>query len=90
MGKFDCLRGWLAAFLVGCIVLTGCSEQKKKTEKAPVKVETLTVGGAMSGYWEIGSESNPNTPNITITMEITVDSTGRLINLSNFIVLLSL
>ena len=49
MGKFDCLRGWLAAFLVGCIVLTGCSEQKKKTEKAPVKVETLTVGSYANG-----------------------------------------
>lgn len=49
MGKFDCLRGWLAAFLVGCIVLTGCSEQKKKTEKAPVKVETLTIGSYANG-----------------------------------------
>lgn len=49
MGKFDCLRGWLAAFLVGSIVLTGCSEQKKKTEKAPVKVETLTVGSYANG-----------------------------------------
>lgn len=36
-------------FLVGCIVLTGCSEQKKKTEKAPVKVETLTVGSYANG-----------------------------------------
>lgn len=49
MGKFDCLRGWLAAFLVGSIVLTGCSEQKKKTEKTPVKVETLTVGSNANG-----------------------------------------
>ena len=32
--------------LVGCSVLTSCSEQKKRTQKAAVKVETLTVGGS--------------------------------------------
>lgn len=35
---------WLVALLVGCSVLTSCSEQKKRTRKAAVKVETLTVG----------------------------------------------
>ena len=39
----------------------------------------------MSGYWEIGSDIRPKIPRITIRMEMTVDSTGRLINLSNFI-----
>ena len=32
--------------LVGCSALTSCSEQKKRTRKAAVKVETLTVGGS--------------------------------------------
>ena len=53
---------------------------------APVYVaETETVGGAMSGYCVIGSETKPITPKITMIIEITVDNTGRLINLSNFI-----
>ena len=53
---------------------------------APVYVAlTDTVGGAMSGYWVIGNVANPIAPRMTIKMEITVDSTGRLINLSNFI-----
>ena len=30
-------------------------------------------------------DTNPNTPKITIRIEITVESTGRFINLSNFI-----
>jgi hypothetical protein len=46
---------------------------------------TDTVGGAMSGYCVIGSVANPIAPKMTIRIEITVDSTGRLINLSNFI-----
>lgn len=37
---------WLVALLVGCSVLTSCSEQKKRTRKAAVKVETLTIGGS--------------------------------------------
>ena len=37
---------WIVALLVGCSVLTSCSEQKKRTRKAAVKVETLTVGGS--------------------------------------------
>ena len=53
---------------------------------APVYVAlTDTVGGAMSGYCVIGSVANPIAPRITIKMGITVDSTGRLMNLSNFI-----
>ena len=36
-------------------------------------------------YWVIGKVARPITPKITSRMEITVDSTGRLINLSNFI-----
>ena len=53
---------------------------------APVYVVvTEIVGGAMSGYWVIGSEAKPIRPSRTIKIEITVDSTGRLINLSSFI-----
>ena len=46
MRRTDCLMVWLVALLVGCSVLTSCSEQKKRTRKAAVKVETLTVGGS--------------------------------------------
>ena len=37
------------ALLVGSMVLTGCSKQARKTEKAPVKVETFTVGTNAEG-----------------------------------------
>ena len=40
---------WLVALLVGCSVLTSCSEQKKRTRKAAVKVETFSVGSNASG-----------------------------------------
>ena len=46
MRRTDCLMVWIVALLVGCSVLTSCSEQKKRTRKAAVKVETLTVGGS--------------------------------------------
>ena len=39
----------------------------------------------MSGYCVTGRVAKPITPRITIKIEITVDSTGRLINLSSFI-----
>ena len=39
----------------------------------------------MSGYWVTGRDISPNIPNMTISIEITVESTGRFINLSNFI-----
>ena len=55
---------------------------------APVYVvETCTVGGAISGYCSTGSDVRPIIPTTTIKIEITVDSTGRLIKLSNFIYL---
>ena len=47
----------------------------------------MMVGGAMFGYCSIGSDTKPNTPRMTTTIEITVESTGRRINLSNFILL---
>lgn len=40
----------------------------------------------MSGYWVIGKVAKPIKPRITNKMEITVDNTGRLINLSSLIV----
>jgi hypothetical protein len=48
-------------------------------------VLTDIVGGAMSGYWVTGSAARPIRPSSTIKIEITVDSTGRLMNLSSFI-----
>ena len=42
------------------------------------------VGGAMSGYWVTGSVARPMKPRMTSRMEITVDSTGRLMNLDKF------
>ncbi|EJX05641.1 hypothetical protein EVA_06250 [gut metagenome] len=39
----------------------------------------------MSGYWVIGNDIKPKNPKMTIKIDITVESTGRLINLSNFI-----
>src|SRR5690606_14719764 len=44
---------------------------------------TTTVGGAMSGNWEMGKVSADMAPSITKRMEITVDSTGRSINFCN-------
>lgn len=44
------------------------------------------VGGAMSGYCVMGSDDKPIRPSKTMKMEITVDSTGRLIKVSSFIV----
>lgn len=40
----------------------------------------------MSGNWVTGSEKSPIKPSSTMKIEITVDSTGLLINVSNFIV----
>ncbi|MNY67530.1 hypothetical protein D3C86_2051360 [compost metagenome] len=47
---------------------------------------TSTAGGAMSGYWEIGSENKPNKPSMTMIIDITVDNTGLSINFFNIIV----
>src|SRR5690554_3705665 len=48
---------------------------------APGKfAETCTVGGAISGYWVVGREEIPKTPNINMIMETTLDRTGRSIN----------
>ena len=38
------------------------------------------------GYWVNGKNTSPIIPSMTIKMEITVDNSGRLINLSNFII----
>ena len=48
-------------------------------------VVTEIVGGAMSGYCVTGSDTRPIIPRRTINIDITVESTGRLINLSSFI-----
>lgn len=62
------------------------TELSTVSELAPVyEARTMMVGGAMFGYCSIGSDTKPSTPRITTKIEITVESTGRLINLSNFI-----
>src|SRR5208282_2444230 len=40
---------------------------------------TLTSGGAISGYWAIGSRQNDTAPRITKTIEITAAKIGRSI-----------
>ena len=45
----------------------------------------MMVGGAMSGYCSIGSDTNPMVPNSTSRIDTTVESTGRLIKLVNVI-----
>ena len=51
---------------------------------APVyDVDTIIVGGAMSGYCSIGRLTSPIVPSSTKNMEITVESTGRFMNLEN-------
>ena len=47
-------------------------------------VITITVGGAMSGYCSIGRVARPMQPARTMTIEITLDSTGRSMNTFNF------
>ena len=55
---------------------------------APVKFEEiLTVGGVMSGYWEMGNVLNAISPTSTITTEITIAVTGLLIKVSAIIYL---
>src|SRR3954452_3313279 len=50
---------------------------------APVKRPVMfTVGGVMSGYWATGRVSMAMMPTSTITMEITMAVTGRLIKVS--------
>ena len=44
MKQIESLMGWLIAFIISGLMLTGCSEKAKKTEKKSVKVETLSVG----------------------------------------------
>src|SRR6478735_12797942 len=59
-------------------VVTVCSTV---CASAPVKLPVIcTVGGVISGYWLMGRFMIDNTPNNTITIEITIAVTGRLIN----------
>lgn len=44
MKQIESLMGWLIAFIISGLMLTGCTEKNKKTEKKSVKVETLSVG----------------------------------------------
>jgi hypothetical protein len=47
--------------------------------------DTKIVGGAMFGYRSIGNDANPMIPPITTIIDITVESTGRSINVLIFI-----
>ena len=51
------------------------------------EVDTLMVGGAISGYCSIGSEKRPIKPTIRITAEMTIDNIGRSINVFRFILI---
>jgi hypothetical protein len=44
------------------------------------------LGGAIFGYCSIGSETSPMKPSSTIRIEITVESTGRLIKFVKVII----
>ena len=48
----------------------------------------MMVGGAMSGYCSIGSDTKPMVPSSTKKMDTTVESTGRFMKLVNVIVFL--
>ena len=69
-----------------------------KTKLLYVAPESLTKADGKGKWWEgydpqdlyeqrheRSKDSKPNIPSMTIKMEITVESTGRFINLSNFI-----
>jgi hypothetical protein len=69
-----------------------CSSSGVTTELSTVSalapwyvVLTITVGGATSGYCNIGSALSPNIPSITNIMDITVDRTGLVIKVFKFI-----
>src|SRR5512134_3467656 len=47
--------------------------------EAPTKVVVIwTIGGTTSGYWAIGRPDIATSPRITVTMEITIATIGRL------------
>ena len=48
-------------------------------------VVTLIVGGAISGYCSTGKDTRPITPANIIVIDITVERTGRSINVFKFI-----
>ena len=49
MKQKDVITGWLVAFIISCMMLTGCTEKPKKTEKKIMKVETISVGNTNLG-----------------------------------------
>jgi len=49
---------------------------------------TVTVGGAIEGYWLIGNVDTAMIPIIEINIEITIAVTGLLINTSEIILYL--
>ena len=49
MKQKDVITGWLVAFIISCMMLTGCTEKSRKLEKKNVKVETISVGNTNLG-----------------------------------------
>jgi hypothetical protein len=43
-----------------------------------------TTGGTICGYWSTGSSTRPMAPTRTMTMESTVEKTGRSMKKSDF------
>ena len=56
---------------------------------APIKLaDTDTDGGVISGYWAIGRIDIAMMPTKTITIDMTMAVTGRLIKVSAIIIML--
>src|SRR6185436_18135622 len=76
----DCMYSMSSTPLICCSsgVATDCSIV---TASAPVYVVlTMICGGTMSGNWATGSPDIATNPPITVTIAITIATTGRLIN----------
>src|ERR1041384_7642549 len=76
----DCMYSMSSAPLICCSsgVATDCSIV---TASAPVYVVlTMICGGTMPGTWATGSPPIATTPPITVTIAITIATTGRLMN----------
>ena len=52
--------------------------------------DTLMIGGAISGYWAIGSRKNATAPRMMIKIEITPEKIGRSIKKREICMALSL
>ena len=54
MKQKDVITGWLVAFIISCMMLTGCTEKAKKPENKIMKVYKVKVNGKV---YEVELES---------------------------------